>query len=223
MTLLLGCDDALGPDDETSFAFDFRDSEHGFTADFTDFPPEQEAEIEFAADHRPLPAALAGEGPALYHRGFNLSDDLFMYFKRPVEGLEPGRAYRITFSLEFASDIGQHCDVGVGPSVYLKTGASTEEPVREIGEDGWVRLNVDKGEQANEGANALILGDMRNGMPGCGPDVPWALRLYESGSRSLEVVADAEGWLWLFFGSESAFEVSHELYFRQFRAVFRPL
>ena len=156
--------------------------------------------------------SLADEGPALYHRGFNLSDDLFMYFKRPVEGLEPGRRYEVTFSLEFASEAGQDCDIGTATSVFLKTGASTEEPVRVIGDDGWVRLSVDKGEQANEGPNALILGDMRNGVPGCGPEVPWALRTYESANRSLRVPADDEGRLWLFFGSESAFEVAHELF-----------
>lgn len=211
----------LAPDNRELRAFDFRQGPHGFVADFTDFPEDQEEDVHFEAGHGPLPGELAGQGPALHHRGLNISDDLFMYFKRRVEGLEPNRRYAIAFSLEFASAAGADCDVGAAVLVWLKAGAAAEEPVRTV-EDGHVRLSVDKGQQSQEGGNALLLGDMRNGEPGCGPEVPWALKRHEDG-RTIEVIADAEGGLWLFFGSESGFEVRHELYFTRFEASFRPL
>lgn len=222
---LAGCGD-LGPTETRTFTFGFNAGDLDFIADFTDFPVEQEEEVDFVANWRPLPEELADQGSALYHRGFNLSDALFMYFKRRVAGLAPGARYRATFSLEFASNAGQDCEVGVAVNVWLKTGASTEQPVRVVEEEGaqdWYFLSVDKGFQMNEGENALLLGDMRNGLPGCGPEVPWATRALTSGDRAIEVTADSEGGLWLFFGSESGFEVTHELYFLRFEAVLERL
>lgn len=217
---LAGCG-TLEPAERETRAFDFRQEAHGFEADFTDFPADREADVDFEAGHGPLPGALAGEGPALFHRGVNISDDLFMVFKRRVEGLEPNRPYAVSFSLEFASEAGADCDVGTAVAVWLKAGAADEEPVRTV-EDGYVRLSVDKGEQSQGGDNAAVLGDMRNGEPGCGAEVPWALNRHEA-ERTIQVSADADGRLWLFFGSESGFETPHELYFTRFEATFRPL
>lgn len=217
---MAGCG-TLEPEDRFVFNFDFRQEDHGFEADFTDYPVGREEDVEFVADHRPLPPPLDDQGSALFHSGANISDDLFMYFKRRVEGLDPGTAYRATFTLEFASDIGQECTVGVGANVHLKAGASRVEPVGVV-QDGDVRLNVDKGEQANRGEAALLLGDMRNGEPGCGEEVPFALQSRESGGENVVVTADDQGRAWLFFGSESAFESPHELFFASLRVVMRP-
>lgn len=206
------------PEDRVSFEFDFTAGDRGFVAGFTDYPVGREEDVGFVADHRPLPPPLAQRGGALYHRGLNISDDLFMYFKRRLEGLEPGRAYRATFALEFATDVGEGCEIGVGTSVFLKAGASAREPT-EVVRDGDVRLGVDKGEQRNRGEAAVLLGDIRNGEPGCGSEVPFALETRDAGEEVVELTADGTGAAWLFFGSESAFEVAHEVYFTRLRAT----
>ncbi len=38
-----------------------------------------------------------------------------------------------------------------GESVYVKAGATTEEPLIIEDSDGWLRMNIDKGNQAGEG------------------------------------------------------------------------
>lgn len=111
---------------------------------------------------------------------------------------------------------GRGADVGFEAGVYVKAGASEVEPERVIEEDGTVRLNVDKGNQKNSGENAVLLGDIRNGRPGCGEDVPFAGETVRYAAR-ITVTADEEGGLWLLLGSESAFETPKELHFTAMR------
>lgn len=221
LLLLVAACDGTGPEDRVVVAeFSFAEGDREFQAAFTDYPVGREEDVEFVADHRSLPPPLADQGGALYHSGENISDDLFMFFRRRIAGLDAGSTYRATFTLRFASDTGEDCTVGAGTLVLLKAGAASVEPMPVV-EDGGVRLNVDKGNQANRGEAAVILGDIRNGEPGCGEQVPFALETVDSGGESVVVTADEAGGVWVFFGSESAFEVGHELYFTSFEVTFR--
>ena len=207
---LAGCSETTAPGDARQLDFDFRTDPSGWEADFTDFPEGRGEDVGFEAGVRELPDPL--EGSSLFHLGTNISDDLFMYFKRRVDGLEPGARYRASFEVRFASDAGEDCDVGKAPNVVVKAGAAETEPTRVVDEDGNVRLSVDKGSQTNSGENALVLGDMRNGEPGCGPEVPVAEETVAA-DGTITVSADDAGRLWLLFGSESAFEAAHVLHF----------
>lgn len=211
---LAGCSETTAPTDARQLDFDFRADPSGWEADFTDFPEGRAGDVGFEAGVRPLPDPL--EGQSLFHRGANISDDLFMYFKRRIEGLDPGTRYRVGFEVRFASDEGQDCDVGTGPNVVVKAGAAASEPVRVVDDEGVVRLSVDKGSQRNPGENALVLGDIRNGQPGCGDDLPFAEETVTV-EETITVPTDDDGGLWLFFGTESAFEVPHELHFTELR------
>ena len=208
---LAACTPTTSPPERLTLAFDFRSDTTGWRAAFSDYPAGREADVGFDAGVRPLPAPLPA-GAALYHRGDNISDDLFMYFDRRVTGLRPNAAYRARFRLEFASNYGDDCTIGVGALVYLKAGASTIEPAGAPDPQGVIRLNVDKGEQMNGGSDAVLLGDVRNGEPGCDENAPFAVAAREV-EASIIVRADAAGGIWLFLGSESAFESPHELYF----------
>ena len=224
LTLILplaacGDDSPVAPPETTVLAFDFdAGTAARWEADLVDVAVDQEDDVGFQAGPRPLPAPLEGDG--LWHSGLNVSDDLFMFFRTRVDGLAPGATYRASFTLDFASDRGNGCDIGIGGSVWLKVGASTSRPGR-IVENGHLRLTVDKGNQRNSGRDALLIGDIRNGVDGCGDDVPFALRRIES-PETLDVTADGQGRLWLFFGSESGFEAGHEVYFDALRVRLEP-
>lgn len=224
-----GYDPGLGPPDSRTLSFDFSSGQEAdaWTADIVDVRADQAANVGFVAGHRALPESVTEADSALYQEGANVSDDLFMYFRRQVEGLEPGARYRASFRITFASDEGQGCDVGLGPNAYVKTGASPEEPSPVTTQDGYLRLTVDKGQQAQGGSAAALLGDVRNGLPGCGDEIPFAAETLESadaeGAGTLAVEADQEGRLWLFFGSESAFEVPLELYILVFEVTLERL
>ena len=104
--------------------------------------------------------------------------------------------------------------IGGGESVYVKVGATTEEPlVEEDPTDGWLRMNIDKGNQAQEGEDMINIGDMAN--PNISPATAGSYELMEQNSagRAFEVTADEEGVLWFIVGTDSGFEGLTALYY----------
>jgi len=209
--------------------FDFSGGDHGFVAglaDFTTYPPDYEEPAPLA-DVRPLPEHLGAEN-ALYIAGNNPYDDLFMYFKKQIGGLVPNTPYQISYAIDFATEAAyDSAGIGGSPahSVILKAGASPIEPVAVAMMDGIFReyrLNLDKGNQSQAGADALILGDISRA-PGGPPDPFFELVSRNSGAGSLLTSSDAEGELWLFFGTDSGFEGVTQLYYTDVRATLTPI
>jgi len=216
--LASGCSDA----DRLGFDFRFAQGTHGWVAGFADYPPAHEAIYMLEADYLPLPEPLDTSTNALYIAGVNRSDDLFMYYKGQA-GLRPSTGYRVSFDVEIATSVPSGC-VGVGgapgESVYVKAGVSLVEPEGILDGAGSLRMNVDKGNQANGGENALVLGDMANSQS-CGSEVPrWELKRL-SGS-ALQITTDETGRVWLFVGTDSGFESLTQVYYTRFSARFDP-
>lgn len=206
----------------TTLSFAFAGGAEGWVGGFSDYPLAQRDEVEFVAEHRHLPQPLDQSEGALYQSGNNLSDDLFMFFKRRVEGLEPGRTYRVSYSVTIASNVAHGCDAGPGPMTHVKVGASTIEPLPDvIDQEGWVRMNIDVGSQVNDGANAVVVTDIRNQRPECS-DKRYGLKKVDS-EKGVEIQADETGALWLLIGTDSAWESPYDLYFSHVEARLTPL
>lgn len=185
----------------------------GWSAGFADYPSDTDADYMMAFEVRDLPAE-AGEGKALYLASMNRSDDVFMFLKREIGELKPSTAYELTFSVKLASDAGSGCaGIGGAPgeSVYLKAGASAVEPVV-VEEDRFYTVNVDKGQQASGGRDAVVIGDVANGV-GCEANTGY--RMIERNNRRSPLTArtDAAGKLWIFVGTDSGYEGLTALYF----------
>jgi hypothetical protein len=182
-----------------------------FEVVFADKPPGENEFYELDYVYEPLPAPIAGRR-GMRVSGNNHSDDLLMLVKREVRGLIPNALYRIEMEAEIASNVPTGCS-GVGGSpgdgVYMKLGASTQEPMALTAADGWQRLNVDVGQQAEGGANGRVVGTLANSHScDVSPAAPWELRTLSTlaQQQQLRVRADADGALWIFAGSDSAFE-----------------
>ena len=107
--MLGGCSGSpAAPTDALTFTFDFRRGPQGFVAGFADYPVGNAVIFELTSDYRALPPPLASES-ALFISGVNRSDDLFMFFKGPVDGLSPGASYDVTVSVEIATDVPAGC------------------------------------------------------------------------------------------------------------------
>ena len=78
------------PTGALTFVFDFSRGAQGFVAGFADYPPEHADIYELTSDYRTLPPPLEPRS-ALFISGVNRSDDLFMFFKGPIDGLAPRR------------------------------------------------------------------------------------------------------------------------------------
>jgi hypothetical protein len=216
--------DLTSPGGTLDVAFDFADGRQGWTAGFADYPAGQEDFFDLQNAYAPLPAPL-GPASALFISGDNHSDDLFMYFTRRLDGLEPNALYDATFDVEIATDVPFGCGgVGGSPgeSVWLKAGAVTTEPQTVLDELGNLRLTIDKGNQAVGGAAALVLGTIENSTPCEAGTRPWELKAFTHPGAPLPVRADAEGAVWLLMGTDSGFEAVTAIFYTLVAARFEP-
>jgi len=204
------------------FPFDFTARDEQFTAGFADLPANYSTnQYALRSSRTNLPANLGGK-PALFISGANRSDDLWMFWKRKAIGLLPNTVYEATFDLELASAAAAGM-VGIGgapgESVFLKAGASTAEPRIVTDKSGWLRMNIDKGNQSQPGASAAVLGHAAK--PDAGTN--YAIISRDNRSSRLRATTAADGSLWLFFGSDSGFEGTTSLLYTKFTAVLEPI
>ena len=223
---LAGCSGNQTAPGASLVALDFSSSAQGFVAGFADYPPANEASYFLQSGHQPLPPALSGTGSGLFISGVNRSDDLFMFYKNRVTGLLPNAFYRASFVVELATNAPTGC-VGVGgapgESVYVKAGVTRDEPVGVLAGDGHLRMNIDKGNQANGGADAVVLGNVANTQP-CGEALPrYELKTVSSGGQEVVAQADGHGRLWLLFGTDSGFESLTALWYTQVTVNLTPI
>lgn len=203
--------------------FDFSESAQGFTGGFADLPGDFDpAPYQLVADHRDLPSGLES-GKALYLSGANRSDDLWMFWKKKLTGLMPNTAYEVVIDLEMASNEPAGL-VGIGgapgESVFLKAGASAVEPVAAADAQGWLRWNVDKGNQSTGGAAATVLGNIAKE----GDSTENFVRICRTNRQAkLAATTAADGSLWIFFGTDSGFEGTTSVYYTRATAVLVPL
>ena len=227
--IMLLCSCSLSDDDPGisvfSVSFDFSQSEEGWQADFVDLPAnaDDSSFYELKYDYTNLPANL-GTQKAIMLSGNNHSDDLFMFIKRRVTGLNPNTSYTLVFEVELASNAPKG-SVGAGgspgESVYLKAGASEIEPVKDVQGDQYV-LNIDKGNQSEAGSNATVLGDIATPLT----TAEYTLITRNNASPSAEPLiaqSNSNGDIWLMVGTDSGFEGTTTVYYTNIKVLFsRP-
>ena len=215
LILIMGC----SGDFEKEFQFDytFKEDQQGWVTDFADLPADfDETFYELDSGWGALPSGL--EGNAIYLSGHNHSDDLFMFLKVQVDGLKPNTSYQVEFTIDLASNTPAGL-MGIGgspgESVYVKAGATTDEPQVITDDQDWLRMNIDKGNQASEGEDMINLGTISN--PNIDLDTftgeEYALMTLTSEGRSFDVVSDAQGKVWLIAGTDSGFEGPTSVYY----------
>ena len=220
---MLACDSASVPSGMTQ-SFDFSSGAQGWEAAFADYPQGQESFFELRSGQQSLPAPLEPGRSALFISGNNHSDDLFMFFKRRITGLQPRTDYEARFMVAFASEVPRGCaGIGGAPgeSVYVKAGASAEEPLPRPDSSGTMVLNVDKGNQAAGGATAVVLGTIENSRPCDLANRRWELKSLAS-DAGVPVMTDDSAAAWIFFGTDSGFEGTTTLYYTQIRIDLVP-
>lgn len=208
------------------FDFDFEVNNHGWVGEFADYPVGEEAFYELNWAWTTLPAELPHQEKVLKKglllSGNNHSDDLFMFIKKPMTGLKPNTEYEVHFTVLMQNNIAaEQMGVGGSPgeSVYFKVGASTMEPEK-VDQEGFYHLNVNKGDQAQAGDNALMVGTIGNSLVD-GSDPQFLPKEFVN-EAPLSVKSDSEGKLWLFVGTDSAFESSTLYYIANITVLLQP-
>lgn len=195
-----------------SLSYSFEQGAEGWEGGMADFPEDWDRDrLEFVFAHESLPAEVSENGMALKLSGRNLSDDLFLFTKKQISGLRPNHTYNATFEVELTSKYPEESfGIGGSPgaSVYLKAGGAPVEPVPvEEGDD--IRINIDKGNQAQSGKDMVVLGNI--GIPGS--EEKYQLIRRDNLQNPVPITTDDRGNLWLIVGTDSGFEGTTTVYY----------
>ncbi|GGN11647.1 hypothetical protein GCM10010967_54490 [Dyadobacter beijingensis] len=187
----------------------FNGDKRGWTAGFSDHPVKMDTDWKLEEGIANLPAPLDTQKKGFRISGNNHSDDLFMYFKKKMAGLKPNTEYTAAFALEFASDAPSEGWAGVGGApnaVSVGIGVVPVEPKSTVDNLDHYRMNIDKIQQKNDGKDMKVIGDIGNGTDKVGYKL-----LTKTGE--FKGKTDANGNLWLIFGTDSGFEATTTLYY----------
>jgi hypothetical protein len=208
VVLFISCDISDSPPPPALISLDF---ESGWYGGFADYPAGEEEFYELQYEHTNLPEPLDESRGAFMLSGNNHSDDLFMFAKRKLTGLQPNRTYKVKFELEFATNVANGM-FGVGGSpgegVTVKVGATSIEPDVVIEEDGWYRMNIDKSNQTQSGTDMMAIGNFANGTD----QNVYTLKTLSS-KKAIQVSSNDLGELWVIVGTDSGFESTTTVYF----------
>lgn len=199
---------------------DFNESIAGWKVGFADYPAGEEVFYELGSGHANLPAALNTARKGLKVTGNNHSDDLFMFITKKVDGLEPNARYDFHFKVTFGTNAQNNC-MGIGGSpgnsVWIKVGATKNEPKAIDDGTGFLLLNWDKGNQATGGSDAIIAGDFANHQECSNTDVvsTYLKKTLITERGAYTAVADDKGSIWLLMGTDSGFEGTTTIYFME--------
>lgn len=227
--LLIGCGQdnpfATKPGNRV-LEFDLTKADHGWVGEFVDLPVNDDGIYELEYDPRKALPDELGTGYAAYIQSMNRSDDVFMFLKRRIDGLEPATTYRTYIDVRFATNV-QAGLFGVGgppgEAVFFKVGASTEEPVpivESLGMEDYYRLNVDKGAQSDGGVNAVVVGNVAK--TSGDETFKYEYKTLNNADHPITITTDAGGSAWVFVGTDSGFEGLTGLYYTNIKAVFEP-
>lgn len=207
-------------------SWDFEADAQGWEPIIVDLPDGYDPAVgDLLAEWASLPEGL--EGSALYSQGANQSDDLFMGWAASVDGLEPDTTYLVEGILTMASNMpAEVADEPASPAeVYVKLGAYAEQPAAVVDPEGWLRLNADKGPEAEGGRDAVVLGTIANPNLERGEDFrTFALHdlSTEDAARELTGTTDPAGTLWLFMGTDSGYAGFTSQFYDQLDVTLTP-
>lgn len=219
---LAACHGSGGGDGDNGVNFTFQDELQFFTAGFADYRIEQEEQFELDSGWEKVPPDVEDRNGFMLH-GKNISDDLFMFIKHRVTGLEPGTLYDVTFHVELATAVGENCPgIGGSPgeSVFVKAGMTPVEPKAVDDGTGFLIMNIDKGNQSSGGSDAIVIGDMA-GTGDCTLD-SFELKSVDSEGQAFTVMTDDQGGAWLLVGTDSGHEGPTRVYFTRVSAQLQP-
>lgn len=176
----------------------------GWVGGASEYPPEFEADMRIVLERRRSPGSKSGAPDSFYTAGSNNSDNLFLFIKQRIAGLQPATSYRARFcAIAMVSGVGQY--------MIAKAGITQREPVSELSEAPgrpYYLMNIDKGVAADGGRDVLILGPLGDFVT----EVHGYVRRTVCSSESMSAIADESGALWVLLGADSVFEVLSEAY-----------
>jgi hypothetical protein len=201
-----------------TYNFDFSEGYEGWEGGFADYRISDSLLYELEFERTTLPSPLDNREYALMISGMNRSDDLFMFIKKKITGLEPNTEYYLSIDVELASNAPTNA-IGVGGSpgegVALKAGGSAIEPEKIISGDFYV-MNIDKGNQGTPGSDIDTIGHI-----GVSDTTTVYTLINRNNFNNLKLIrTNSNGEFWLCIGTDSGFEGKTRLYYNKISVTF---
>ena len=219
MIILASCkkDKATNPVAFKEFTSNFQTNAEGWTGDFADYPndPNVKSLYELQFSYSTLPSPLNATDGALKQSGNNRSDDLFMFVKRKFTGLAPNTSYKIDMEVEIATNAASGGVGAGGPpgeAVYIKAGATTNEPLKVLDKANFYIMNIDKGLQSKGGSDMKVIGDFANGTP----LFTYKLKVLKT-TDPISVKSNSDGEFWIIVGTDSGYESVTTIYYNSIK------
>jgi hypothetical protein len=210
----------------TVFLSDFSTGPQGWSPFFTDLPVNAELSYNLRIDLGALPASTGIAGNGLVISGQNKGQELYIFLKKEVSGLQPNRLYNIRFRVDLATNIIQLPGAANKSNIEntgtsLVAGALSFEPgIQRISPvSGLLEPNFNH--RVSEGGGNRT-GDLINlgpvGHNGASPDFK-LLRLDNINTPFLARAND-EGHIWILLGIHTSSKEELRLYLRSTRILF---
>lgn len=203
-----------------SFESSFENGMDGWGVDLAEYNKSMDSttiEFKYAIAKLPKPADTTKSG--LRVQSHNRSDDMFMFLKKKVSGLNSQKEYEVTFNVELGTYYHAN-SVGIGgspgSSVYVKAGASSKEPKKTL-EGDFYTFSLDKGNQAEGGKELVLIGDASNGLTEPGFKIVNRNNL----TKPVTVKPNEKGEVWLCLGTDSGFEGLSVFYYDKINVTIR--
>lgn len=208
--LVAGC---TKKDTVLEYNYSFAAGTENWQSLFSDYPVGEENLYELEFTNAFLPAPLDQSIKSLKISGNNHSDDLFSAIFHKFENLQPGKAYSVTFDIDFASNapIGA---VGVGgdPNLFIGAGGINYLPENTIDQLNAYRPNfISKIQSGQSNEVFQILGNI--GVSTTIP-TPYATINRNNIGTPVIITSNSEGQIWLMIAIDSGFEATTTLYFK---------
>lgn len=214
-----------------TYSYNFDEGAQGWSGFFTNYSVGQGDGMDLISNYRSEPQPPNVTQGAFLLAATNLSDDVKMLMKRPLDGLAPNTTYQVRYEVAFATNAPSGCAGIGGPpgeAVVILALASQTEPERLVDDAQYYVLNIEQQEAEDDFGgdlaawlDAVQLGNIANSSNEC-TDTPYELKTLTSEAVHDDVTTDADGQAWLLVGTRSGFEGRTALYFTHITATLRP-
>ncbi len=190
--------------DPVELAWNFNPGHEGWNGDFAEYPAGGDSLYELLFEHDTLPLPLDQNQRALKLSGKNINADLFMFAKKRITSLDPNTVYYLNFTVEFASNMP---DIPDGQLVQVSAGATPVEPIKVMGENNVYGMNIEKGNQGQNGEDMIVMGSFGNDT-----DQPvYCLKSLEN-EHPFRGTTNEKGDLWIIVGIDSGYDSTTTVY-----------
>ncbi len=195
--------------------FDFSASDQGWAGDITDYNIKDSLQSAIKSEYANLSAAQVASQNSLKLTGNNLGDNLFLFIKTKVTDLKPNTEYTLVFEVQLFYELEVNQTTS---NVYLKVGASTQEP-KKIIEGDFYRINIDKGDGGDSGKDMVVMGTIANSSGIQNYSINENSLGYNT-NPSIRAKTNDKGELWLIVGADSFSKGKNTIYYTSTNVVY---